>query len=632
MASIRERAKRDGTSSFIVLFRAGGARNAKQESEIFEDLKAAESFRDLVNGYGQQWPPGWVRGQGFVAEKRRPATMFEPFALTFIDRLTGIQGDTRGKYKKEVRENLAPWFGPYSVEDGEGGIIRDMVQDWVNDLEHGRPAPLDPPDRKPRTKYKPKTIRDKHGLLFSIMQAAVDAEPPLRASNPCAKTSLPRADGAEEEEDIVFLEREEYAWIYEGLMEDAKELADAIAETGCRWGEATALQPRDLRRRNGRPAVRIQRAWKRDEDGKPVLGPPKTKKSRRTIVITQRLDRVLRRRAKGLAKDALLFTGPEGGKWDPGTFRRLRWLPAIEYAAEKYGLIKRPRIHDLRHSHAAWLIAAKVPLPAIQGRLGHESITTTVDTYGHLLDALDDEVMAAVEWAMNPMAPLPGFLAAAGLHTGAEGLPAVPQQSSGTPQAGWTDASDVSDEPRSPGVETGPVFVVTAAGRKVPFVDEQHAQDFVSQWNDDHAEEIESLRAEGFAASVEKIALLGAIGPERRSKWVGGGPVWTGTPGRELVYSTWATYDAAGEPVSEPTPVEGRWTWEFEHDEFTSKAAEYRVERRPNGYTEVYVRGINRSAVTRAIKLAWAQVADGDENRERPLAVSSAGFAAPPSE
>lgn len=31
---------------------------------------------------------------------------------------------------------------------------------------------------------------------------------------------------------------------------------------------------------------------------------------------------------------------------------------------------------------------AKVPLPAIQGRLGHESITTTVDRYGRLLDVI----------------------------------------------------------------------------------------------------------------------------------------------------------------------------------------------------------------------------------------------------
>lgn len=110
------------------MWRAGGARGGKQESEVFEDETAAERFRDLVNGHGQQWPPGGTRGQGFVADRRRSDTMFEPFALDYVDRLTGIQSDTRSKYKKEIRENMAPWFGPYSVEDGDGSIVRAMVQ------------------------------------------------------------------------------------------------------------------------------------------------------------------------------------------------------------------------------------------------------------------------------------------------------------------------------------------------------------------------------------------------------------------------------------------------------------------------------------------------------------------------
>jgi integrase len=268
---------------YTVMWRAGGTAGGKQESEVFDEEPTAERFKDLVNGHGQNWPPGWIRGQGFVAERRRAETMFEPFALAYVDRLTGIQGDTRAKYKKDVLDSMVPWFGPYSVEDGEGSILRSMVQDWVNDLEAGRRAPLESRDRKPRTAYKPKTIHNKHGLLSAIMQSAVDAETSLRASNPCAKTRLPRLDSTEDEEEIVFLEREEWAWIYECLRDDAKDLAETIAETGFRWGEATALQPRDLRRRNGRPAIRVQRAWKKDEDGKSVLGPPKTRKSRRTV-------------------------------------------------------------------------------------------------------------------------------------------------------------------------------------------------------------------------------------------------------------------------------------------------------------------------------------------------------------
>lgn len=43
------------------------------------------------------------------------------------------------------------------------------------------------------------------------------------------------------------------------------------------------------------------------------------------------------------------------------------------------------RFHDLRHTHVSLLIAANVNVKAIQVRMGHTSITTTMNTYGHLL-------------------------------------------------------------------------------------------------------------------------------------------------------------------------------------------------------------------------------------------------------
>ena len=48
---------------------------------------------------------------------------------------------------------------------------------------------------------------------------------------------------------------------------------------------------------------------------------------------------------------------------------------------------KRPRVHDLRHTYASWAIRSGTPLPVIQRQMGHESIQTTVDTYGHLVRA-----------------------------------------------------------------------------------------------------------------------------------------------------------------------------------------------------------------------------------------------------
>ena len=48
------------------------------------------------------------------------------------------------------------------------------------------------------------------------------------------------------------------------------------------------------------------------------------------------------------------------------------------------------RFHDLRHTHAAMLIAQGEHPKVIQSRLGHASITTTLNTYGHLFEGLDE--------------------------------------------------------------------------------------------------------------------------------------------------------------------------------------------------------------------------------------------------
>ena len=46
------------------------------------------------------------------------------------------------------------------------------------------------------------------------------------------------------------------------------------------------------------------------------------------------------------------------------------------------------RLHDARHSHATLLLKQRVHPKVVQERLGHASITTTLDTYSHVLPGL----------------------------------------------------------------------------------------------------------------------------------------------------------------------------------------------------------------------------------------------------
>ncbi|MFF9246837.1 tyrosine-type recombinase/integrase [Streptomyces globisporus] len=399
MAYIKTKKLSSGGASHTVYWRAGGGRADPWCNETFEDLGPAERFRDLVNGHGQQWPPGWIKGRGFVKpdEPAVPdAEMFAMYAHVYVRLLTDISDHTRTNYTRFIDNHLIPWFGDLSVSDRGPRFTRAHISQWILDLQAGKPGPLHPAGTK-RRPYAAKTIANLHGLLFSILQSAVTADPALRDSNPCAHTRLPK--GNDTEDDEVFLEPDEYAVLRQHVRADAVDIVDVLVSTGLRWGEITALQPRDFTLVGKRPTLRVQRAWKRRGEGGTFLGAPKTKKSRRTLVLTSEQVKLFQRRCLGKKPTDLIFTAPEGGAWHSGVFHAHRWKPALD-AANTAGLTKRPRIHDLRHTHASWLIAGKVPLPVIQARLGHESITTTVDRYGHLLEASDDEVVAAVEWAM----------------------------------------------------------------------------------------------------------------------------------------------------------------------------------------------------------------------------------------
>jgi len=53
------------------------------------------------------------------------------------------------------------------------------------------------------------------------------------------------------------------------------------------------------------------------------------------------------------------------------------------------------RFHDLRHTSVALAIAAGAHPKAIQSRMGHSSISVTLDRYGHLFPELDEAIAEA---------------------------------------------------------------------------------------------------------------------------------------------------------------------------------------------------------------------------------------------
>ncbi|WP_235505739.1 tyrosine-type recombinase/integrase [Arthrobacter sp. Leaf337] len=233
----------------------------------------------------------------------------------------------------------------------------------------------------------PKTVHNLHGLLSAAMKTAEMLG--YISSNPCRGIQLPPIEHAEDS--IMFLTHAEFNHVLDVMDEHYKPFICFLVMTGTRFGEATALTVSDLDLISRPATARINKAWRRDDQSKYYLGPAKTGAGKRTIGLNPALADRLAPLAASRAGHELLFTTPDGSRIAEKPFWEHYWRPAIQSAQEN-GLSKSPRIHDLRHTHASWLIQdGAISMFTISRRLGHASTRTTEEIYGHLMpQALQD--------------------------------------------------------------------------------------------------------------------------------------------------------------------------------------------------------------------------------------------------
>jgi integrase len=104
---------------------------------------------------------------------------------------------------------------------------------------------------------------------------------------------------------------------------------------------------------------------------------------------------VLRPLVAGKGADDHVFTMVEGGPLHHGNFFNRYWKETVKAAGA--GVPKKIRIHDLRHTHASWLLSAGVAPLVVAARLGHSSATTTQNVYGHVTTEADDRAIDIVD-------------------------------------------------------------------------------------------------------------------------------------------------------------------------------------------------------------------------------------------
>ncbi len=262
-----------------------------------------------------------------------------------------VKPSTQANHKSLINSSIMPFFGDIKLSAITPATVQRYV---VGVIDSGR---------APATALK--------GLMLMKTMMAFAVEWGYLKRNPAESVRPPRSLPPETDfltpaEIRVFLDAVDAKWypfFYTAIF------------TGMRLGELIGLEWNDIDWE--RSAIRVQRSvWNGD------FQDPKTRNSRRAIGMSPSLETVLWD-YKGWAQQNphnLLFCTSTGNTLDAANVRKRVFYPTLDRAG-----LRRIRFHDLRHTYASLLINQGENLKYVQQQLGHASISTTVDRYGHLM-------------------------------------------------------------------------------------------------------------------------------------------------------------------------------------------------------------------------------------------------------
>jgi integrase len=424
MASLEHRG-----DSIRILWRLGGGRDGARQSCTFSGgtgaarKEIAEAAKALVEARGHNI----TREQCYEAILGTPEPLISSMPtfkqwthewMRLIREAGQHSGPTMTKYERALRIRAVPRLGHLRLDH----ITREHILDWVKWMTAQHVTAGSRNKRDTSARLAPRTIRDIYWIASSCLSAAV---PRWIPANPAARlpgesagfAGLPVAAPF----DGMFLSKDEVSWILEQCSEPLLDMVILALRTGMRVGELMALPVRNVMfPRAGGATILVRSTAKQDG----TVGPPKSKAGIRDITVGDDGRAVLDRLVSRKRASDLVLPGPSGGMWEPTVLRRGHWYRAVAAAqrcpehlpvgvtaraapltlnavVSSCGcdgvLQRRPRFHDLRHTHASVLIDEKWHARKIQGRLGHSSYQTTMMIYGHLMDLGDENEVGGVD-------------------------------------------------------------------------------------------------------------------------------------------------------------------------------------------------------------------------------------------
>jgi integrase len=402
-------------------WRLGGTRDGARQSCTFsgpphERDPLVELAKHLVEARGHNV----TRAECYSAVLGNDPTLAEDVIPTFRawvdtwlearERARDIEPQTIKNYRWVLHARVIPRLGHYRLTE----IDDTVIQEWVAWMASRRTTRG---NRNRNTTanqlLSAQTIGKAYRVLHSCLGGAV---PKWIPANPASRPKGTRKGHAglpkPERFEGMFLHPEEIDLIVANCDPLIVDIVKVGLGTGMRLGELLALEAQHVTRSPTQVVVQVRQTL--HDDG--TIGPPKSAAGIRSLPVDEATGLVLQDRAMGRRPRDLLFTNPYGVLWTEDNFRKQYWWPAVARAqrcAEHpppervYGgrgrrpqlgvhdvstcacttrLHRRPRPHDLRHTHASALINAKWSPKKVQVRMGHADFSTTMSIYAHLWD------------------------------------------------------------------------------------------------------------------------------------------------------------------------------------------------------------------------------------------------------
>ncbi len=274
-----------------------------------------------------------------------------------------MKPSTKRSYDSMLRHRILPMLGHYKLTEISPHSIQSFMSSMLKKLE-------------------PKTANNHLILLKTIFKQA-------RIWRYIHEDPTEFVDKAKlKHKEMSFLEPSQIALLLKHSDEPFKTLFMTAVMTGMRQGELLALKWGDIDWSSNYIQVRRGLHWHSqremgDRKDRWEFIDPKTIQSRRRIILSPRLKEALEIHRINSTEGPLnlVFCTTNGTPLDDRNLVQREFAPTLERAG-----IKKIRFHDLRHTFASLLIAQKESPKYISSQMGHASITTTMDRYGHLFE------------------------------------------------------------------------------------------------------------------------------------------------------------------------------------------------------------------------------------------------------